>query len=80
MAVRSFVSSPWKGAVLATLRELPSPHGRFMGPSRKAPDPEAAQEGENPDAIRVLTSLSGVGPRMPGRREEAPGNEQVQGA
>lgn len=30
-----------KGSVLPTLRELPSPCGRFMGPSRKAPDLEA---------------------------------------
>lgn len=51
---------------------------QVYGPRRKAPDPEAAQEGENPDAITALTSLSG--PQMPGRREEGPGNEQVQGA
>lgn len=41
-AVRSFVSGPRKGSVLPTLRELPSPSGRFMGPNRKAPDLEAA--------------------------------------
>lgn len=41
-AVRSFVSGLWKGSVLPTLRELPSPRGRFMGPSRKALDLEAA--------------------------------------
>lgn len=40
--VRSSVSGLWKGSVLPTLRELPSSHGRFMGPSRKAPDLEAA--------------------------------------